>query len=90
MSHFVARRLERDSLYSGWLRRQGEHIVHGTDRLVECQGLVESTLQSCPLFSFFPAPECPVYFFIFFNQLKFSGDNNCQPLIKIISLIKAK
>ena len=32
VSHFVARRLEGDSLYSGWLRRQGEHIVHGTDR----------------------------------------------------------
>jgi len=32
VSHFVARRMERDSLYSGWLRRRGEHIVHGTDR----------------------------------------------------------
>ena len=31
VSHFVARRLERDSLYSGWLRRRGEHIEHGED-----------------------------------------------------------
>lgn len=28
----VARRLERDSLYSGWLRRRGEHLEHGADR----------------------------------------------------------
>lgn len=28
----VARRLEPDSLYSGWLRRRGESIEHGTDR----------------------------------------------------------
>lgn len=32
VSHFVARRMERDSLYSGWLRRRGEDIVHGADR----------------------------------------------------------
>ncbi len=32
VSHAVARRLERDSLYSGWLRRRGEHIEHGADR----------------------------------------------------------
>jgi CIC family chloride channel protein len=28
----VARHLERDSLYSGWLRRRGEHLEHGADR----------------------------------------------------------
>jgi CIC family chloride channel protein len=28
----VARRIEPDSLYSGWLRRRGERIQHGTDR----------------------------------------------------------
>ena len=28
----VARRFERDSLYSGWLRRRGEHLEHGADR----------------------------------------------------------
>jgi CIC family chloride channel protein len=28
----VAKRLEPDSLYSGWLRRRGEHLEHGVDR----------------------------------------------------------
>jgi CIC family chloride channel protein len=28
----VARRIEPDSLYSGWLRRRGERIQHGADR----------------------------------------------------------
>ncbi|MEO8139495.1 MAG: chloride channel protein [Gemmatimonadota bacterium] len=32
VSHAFARRMERDSLYSGWLRRRGEHIEHGADR----------------------------------------------------------
>jgi len=32
VSHVVARRLEQDSLYSGWLRRRGEHFEHGADR----------------------------------------------------------
>lgn len=32
IAHMLARRLERDSLYSGWLRRRGEHIEHGADR----------------------------------------------------------
>lgn len=32
VSHVVARRMEPDSLYSGWLRRRGEHIEHGADR----------------------------------------------------------
>jgi CIC family chloride channel protein len=32
ISHAIARRLERDSLYSGWLRRRGERIEHGADR----------------------------------------------------------
>jgi CIC family chloride channel protein len=30
--HVIARRLQRDSLYSGWLRRRGESIEHGADR----------------------------------------------------------
>jgi len=30
--HHIARRLEPDSLYSGWLRRRGERIEHGADR----------------------------------------------------------
>lgn len=28
----VARQVEPDSLYSGWLRRRGEHLEHGADR----------------------------------------------------------
>jgi CIC family chloride channel protein len=28
----VARKLTADDLYSGWLRRRGEHLRHGTDR----------------------------------------------------------
>ncbi len=28
----VARWLDRDDLYSGWLRRRGEHVEHGADR----------------------------------------------------------
>ncbi|HEY7235188.1 MAG TPA: chloride channel protein [Gemmatimonadaceae bacterium] len=31
ISYLIARRLEPDSLYSGWLRRRGERIEHGTD-----------------------------------------------------------
>ena len=31
ISYLVARRLEQDSLYSGWLRRRGERIEHGAD-----------------------------------------------------------
>lgn len=32
ISSVVARRIERDDLYSGWLRRRGEHLRHGADR----------------------------------------------------------
>ncbi|MBI4540788.1 MAG: chloride channel protein [Gemmatimonadetes bacterium] len=32
IAYVVARRLEPDSLYSGWLRRRGERIAHGADR----------------------------------------------------------
>ena len=31
ISYLVAHRLQPDSLYSGWLRRRGERIEHGTD-----------------------------------------------------------
>jgi CIC family chloride channel protein len=33
ITHFVARRLEPDSLYSGWLRRRGESIAHDVESL---------------------------------------------------------
>jgi CIC family chloride channel protein len=32
ISSVVARRVERDNLYTGWLRRRGEHLRHGSDR----------------------------------------------------------
>jgi CIC family chloride channel protein len=32
IANLVARRLEPDSLYSGWLRRRGERLKHGADR----------------------------------------------------------
>jgi chloride channel protein, CIC family len=32
IAHTIARRLEPDSLYSGWLRRRGESVMHGADR----------------------------------------------------------
>lgn len=32
ISAVVARRIEPDNLYSGWLRRRGEHLRHGSDR----------------------------------------------------------
>lgn len=32
ISALVARRIEPDNLYSGWLRRRGEHLRHGSDR----------------------------------------------------------
>ena len=32
IAHLVARHLEPDNLYSGWLRRRGERIEHGADR----------------------------------------------------------
>jgi CIC family chloride channel protein len=32
IANLVARRIEQDSLYSGWLRRRGERLEHGADR----------------------------------------------------------
>jgi chloride channel protein, CIC family len=32
IAYLIARRIEPDSLYSGWLRRRGENLEHGTDR----------------------------------------------------------
>ena len=32
ISTVIARRMEHDDLYSGWLRRRGEHLHHGADR----------------------------------------------------------
>ncbi len=48
ISYVVARRLEPDSLYSGWLRRRGERIEHGTDRDVLAGLRVEDALERNP------------------------------------------
>lgn len=45
ISHALARRLERDSLYSGWLRRRREHIEHGADRDVLAGLRVDDALE---------------------------------------------
>lgn len=44
----VARYLERDSLYSGWLRRRGESIEHGHDRDVLASLRVVDAYESHP------------------------------------------
>jgi CIC family chloride channel protein len=48
VSHALARRLERDSLYSGWLRRRGEHFDHGEDRDVLAALRVEDAFDRTP------------------------------------------
>lgn len=48
MAHAVRRRIERDSLYSGWLRRRGEHLEHGADRDVLDRLCVRDVLDSNP------------------------------------------
>ncbi|MEO6446682.1 MAG: chloride channel protein [Gemmatimonadaceae bacterium] len=49
ISHVVARRIERDNLYSGWLRRRGEHIEHGADRDVLASLSVEEAYERFPV-----------------------------------------
>ncbi len=49
IAHFVARRLEPDSLYSGWLRRRGEHLQHGTDQDVLRALRVKDAFQRDPV-----------------------------------------
>ena len=48
LAHAVARRFEPDSLYSGWLRRRGESIVHGADRDVLAGVLVRDAYEPSP------------------------------------------
>ncbi|MGI8509496.1 MAG: chloride channel protein [Gemmatimonadaceae bacterium] len=48
ISHVVARRFEPDSLYSGWLRRRGESIGHGTDRDVLADLRVRDAYEAAP------------------------------------------
>jgi CIC family chloride channel protein len=46
--HTVARRLEPDSLYSGWLRRRGERIEHGSDRALLADLTVREAYDASP------------------------------------------
>jgi chloride channel protein, CIC family len=48
VAHAIARRVEPDSLYSGWLRRRGETIEHGTDRDVLAGLLVRDAFEAVP------------------------------------------
>jgi CIC family chloride channel protein len=48
VAHAVARRFERDSLYSGWLRRRGETITHGADRDVLAGARVRDAYDASP------------------------------------------
>jgi chloride channel protein, CIC family len=48
IAYTVARQAERDSLYSGWLRRRGERIEHGQDEHVLGRLLVGEVLQPDP------------------------------------------
>lgn len=44
----VGRRLERDDLYSGWLRRRGEHLSHGADQDILTSLTVSDVLDPDP------------------------------------------
>lgn len=48
LAHAVARRFEPDSLYSGWLRRRGERIIHGADRDVLAGLVVRDAYEPSP------------------------------------------
>jgi CIC family chloride channel protein len=45
----VTRRWERDSLYTGWLRRRGLHLEHGTDRDALAALLVRDAFDPAPI-----------------------------------------
>jgi CIC family chloride channel protein len=46
--HLIARRLEPDSLYSGWLSRRGERIAHGSDRALLADLRVRDAFEPAP------------------------------------------
>ena len=48
IANLVARRIEPDSLYSGWLRRRGERLEHGTDRDVLAGSRVAAAFDPAP------------------------------------------
>lgn len=46
--HLIARRLEPESLYSGWLRRRGERIEHGSDHTLLADLRVRDAFEPAP------------------------------------------
>ncbi len=48
IAYLVRRHWEPDSLYSGWLRRRGEKVVHGTDENILANLLVRDALEPNP------------------------------------------
>ena len=48
IAYAVARHVEPDNLYSGWLRRRGEHLLHGEDRDVLAGLRVEGSMDPAP------------------------------------------
>jgi CIC family chloride channel protein len=48
IANLVARRIEGDSLYSGWLRRRGERLEHGADRDVLAGLKVQDAFDPAP------------------------------------------
>ncbi len=75
LAHAVARRFERDSLYSGWLRRRGESIVQGADRDVLAGLLVRDAYEPSPRVISEAAP-LPVLL-----QYLGAGDQPCFPVV---------
>ncbi len=48
IAYVVRRHYEQDSLYSGWLRRRGENLVHGADEDVLASGVVSDAMDANP------------------------------------------
>lgn len=76
VSHALARRLERDSLYSGWLRRRGEHLEHGEDRDVLAGLRVEDAYDRAP--AIIPADEVATNFLLHLG----SGAQEVFPVVE--------
>ena len=49
LGYLMARRLHRESIYSEWLSRRGEHIAHGSDEAVLVRLKVADAIQTHPM-----------------------------------------
>ncbi|MDZ4675566.1 MAG: chloride channel protein [Gemmatimonadota bacterium] len=49
IAYLVARRLSPDDLYSGWLRRRGQNLKHGTDRAIMADITVREACELVPV-----------------------------------------